>query len=105
VTAALALLATMTTGAAAQARTLGLKGGPDVIVWRDDKAQSEGLSLIAAGVHKSNPGLIVPYIACIVPSGTPAAKVDGGFFSSTIMVTGGKESGCRGVVSNHMFAK
>lgn len=88
-----------------QTRTLyAASGGKDIIVWRDDKAHSEANKLIAAGVHKSNPALLVPLIACIAPVGSQAIKTDGGFFSSTIMVTSGKESGCRGVVPNERLS-
>jgi hypothetical protein len=67
-----------------------------VIVWRDEGAHSEGLELISAGVHKTNPALLAPLIACLVAPGTRAVTTDAGFITHDIMVIEGPNAGCRG---------
>ena len=102
----LVLLLVIPAVSAAQARTLVPLGGATVIiVWKNDKARSEGADLLAAGVGKSNPALLVPLVACVVPSGTQAIKTDGGFFTSDILVTSGTHSGCRGNIANEHLGK
>lgn len=70
--------------------------GKTVIVWRDAKAHDEGLSLIRAGVNKTNPALLLPLVACVVASGTRAVTTSAGMFTHDIIVVEGKNSGCRG---------
>lgn len=77
--------------------TLG-KGGSTVFVWKDGDAMSEGFKLIQAGVHKSNPMLVIELLSCAVPAGTKAIITDGGFATQTILVTDGESVGCRGDV-------
>ena len=86
-----------TTPAAALEITLG-KGDTPVFVWRDGDAMSEGFKLIQAGVHKTNPALVMELLSCVVPPGTKAIITDGGFASQTILITEGDLSGCRGDV-------
>ena len=85
----------------AQARPLVRSdGGKNMIVWRNEKAHSEGVALISAGVNKTNPAVLLPLVACVVPVGDKVVVTDGGFFSSTVTVVSGLESGCRGVIAN-----
>ncbi|MAY63970.1 MAG: hypothetical protein CML29_17340 [Rhizobiales bacterium] len=87
-------------GALAQEKTLGRADMDTVFVWKDSDAQSEGYNLINSGVHKSNPVLIMRLFSCMVPKGTRAVVTDAGFFSSTILITSGESTGCRGVIAN-----
>ena len=81
--------------ARAQERTLiGINGGPNVIVWKNQDSLQQGTDLVSAGVGKKNPARIVGLIACIVPSGTSAIVAG----SSNVLVTSGEFSGCRGAV-------
>lgn len=59
---------------------------------------SEGFSLIQAGVHKTNPAMVIKLLSCAVDPGTKAIITDGGFATHTILVTSGENSGCRGDV-------
>ncbi len=88
------LLATSAT--AADFKVVGLSGTDSVFVWRDKAAHNEGLSLIAAGVHKSNPAMMMSLLACIVPSGSEAIVTDMGFATHDIMIISGENAGCRG---------
>lgn len=78
--------------------TLGRGGANNVFVWRDSDAHSEAISLISAGVHNTNPTLVMRLLSCIVPAGTRAIITDAGFASHTILVTSGEDAGCRGVI-------
>lgn len=77
-------------------RVVGLGGADTVFVWKSADAHSEGLSLISAGVHKTNPVLVMQLLACIVPSGTSAIITDAGFATHDILITTGENAGCRG---------
>ena len=71
----------------AQERTLiGINGGPNVIVWKNQDSLQQGTDLVSAGVGKKNPARIVGLIACIVPSGTSAIVAG----SSNVLVTSGE---------------
>jgi len=91
VTPALALTGTFKTGVG------------NIIIWKNGKAMSEGISLISANVHKSSPQLVVPLVSCIVHAGDKFVPTDGGMFSSDVLIISGDESGCRGTVSNVYF--
>lgn len=84
----------------AQEQTLGRSGMNTVFVWKDSAANSEALRLIRAGVHERSPELVTRLLACAVRPGAKAIVLDGGFASSTILVTSGDFKGCRGVVHN-----
>lgn len=102
----LALLLTILLAPAALAldgRLQGLGGMDVVIVWRSSSAQSDGLDLIAAGVHRSNPALLMPLVSCIVRTGTRAMTTDAGFVTHDIMVIEGPDSGCRGNIPVEAF--
>lgn len=86
--------------AAAQEVTIGRAEAENVFVWKDSEAQSEALKLIGAGVHKTNPQLVFRLMSCVAPAGSKAVVTDGGFASSTILITTGEHAGCRGVIQN-----
>ncbi|MDO9499018.1 hypothetical protein [Falsiroseomonas sp.] len=96
--------------AAAEARprqpeTLTSPDGGNLLIWRDSNAQSEGLRLINAGVNRTQPQMIVRLLSCVVASGSQIVVTDGGFFSSTVLVVSGRETGCRGVVANERISR
>ena len=78
-------------------------GGGAVFVWKDSDAQSKAFSLIEAGVHKSNPILLMRLMSCVADPGDKAVVTDMGFASHTIMVTSGKNAGCEGVIAREYF--
>lgn len=90
------LLALSSPAFAMPGKVVGINGSDVVFVWRDKDSQMEAMSLIDAGVHNSNPSLLMRLIACIVPSGTGAIITDGGFATHDIMITEGGDAGCRG---------
>ena len=85
-----------TSSLAADFSVVGLNGGDQVFVWKNDDAHDEAMSLIAANVHKSNPVLVMRLLSCVVPSGTGVIVTDMGFVTHDIMVVEGEKSGCRG---------
>jgi hypothetical protein len=78
---------------------IALPGLPTVIVWQDAEAQSQGLQLIEAGVLENNPELLIPLLACLVPSGTKAIITDAGLATHDIMVIDGEHAGCKGNIA------
>lgn len=76
-----------------------------VFIWRDTAALREASRLVNAGVHRSQPQLMMPLIACIVPNNTSVVQVDPGIFSSTVLVTSGQHVGCRGIAEAEMFPR
>ncbi|MFN3506229.1 MAG: hypothetical protein ACK4ZU_02050 [Allorhizobium sp.] len=85
--------------------TLGRGGSDNVFVWRDGDAHSEAINLISAGVHNSNPTLVMRLLSCIVPAGTKAIITDAGFASHTILITSGDDAGCRGDIAAEDVAR
>ena len=74
-------------------------GGSDsVVVWRSADAQRTGQAMIRSGEAKASPAMLIPYIACVVPSGTKAVITSRGFRTHDIRVTEGEEAGCTGNV-------
>ena len=82
---------------AAQFKT---RGSDSVFVWKDSNSYSKAIKLIQDGVHKTNQNLVLRLLSCIPKETDSITIVDGGFFSSTILVTSGKFAGCEGVVAN-----
>jgi hypothetical protein len=76
-----------------------------VVVWRNAKAQDEGAALIRAGVNKSDPSRLLPFIACIVAPGTKAVTTTARIFSHDIRVIEGEHSGCVGNVPTEVFRR
>lgn len=73
--------------------------GRNIFIWRDRTAHEEAMRLINAGVHRTQPQLVMPLIACIVPSDTTVVTLPGGGWTTNqIMVVDGPQSGCRGIV-------
>lgn len=54
------------------------------------------MKLIQAGVHKSNPELLMPLVSCIAEPGAKVIVTDMGFVTHDIMVISGKNTGCKG---------
>jgi hypothetical protein len=101
---AIAMLATVRAEpASAQDRLNG--GGDAVPIWRDMAAYREGLRLINAGVHTTNPALVMRLLSCMAPDRSQIVITDAGLFSSTVVVTSGPRSGCRGIVANEEIAR
>jgi hypothetical protein len=98
-------MTTPTTTATDEHRLYPRDGAPGVIVWRSEKAHTEGQQLIRAGVNKTKPALLVPLIACIVDGGTRVLVTDAGMSTSDILVIEGANAGCRGNVSTQTFRK
>jgi hypothetical protein len=73
--------------------------GLRVPVFKNTQAHTEALKLMMAGVHKTNPPLVMQLIACMVPSGTMAIITDAGFATHDILVTSGEFAGCRGNIA------
>lgn len=82
--------------ALAQSVTLNRPGESWVIVWQSGSASRQG------NVLMNEPGgidLIMPFVACVVKSGTHAIITsDSGYFK-WVVVADGDYQGCRGVVS------
>jgi hypothetical protein len=74
------------------------RGGENVFVWIDSKSQSEAYKLIAAKVHETNRALVTRLLACTASPGDTAVIVESSLASYKIVVTSGKQAGCRGVV-------
>ena len=70
---------------------------PHALVWRDEAAWKESLRLYSAGVP---PAQLQRLLACSVDSGTKIGILSGGFLSSTIVVTRGPHTGCKGWIDN-----
>jgi hypothetical protein len=49
--------------------------------------------------------VLVPLVACVPSVSDRIVVTNGGFFSSSVTVVSGKESGCRGIVSNDYLGK
>jgi len=79
--------------------TLGRAGSENVFVWKDGTAHKEAVQLIEAGVQNKNPEMVFRLMSCMVKPGTKAIVTDGGMLSSTILITDGPKSGCRGLVT------
>lgn len=75
-----------------------LPGGESIVVWRDQAAMVEGLTLVANNVHRSNPAVLLPLIACVVDRGTRVVVTSAPKGYVTVVVVDGKNSGCRGLI-------
>ena len=78
---------------------------PHVMIWRDQAAMDAGIKLIGSGVGKTRPDLVLENVACLPDSGTQITVLDGGFFSSNVIVVDGGNAGCRGLISNTFISK
>ena len=81
----------------------GLGESEVVFVWRDKASQEEGISLIGAGVHQSNPAMVLGLLSCAPQSGTRAVTTSAGFVTHDILVIEGPDTGCRGNVPMESF--
>lgn len=94
--AAGSIFGSASSASATEVQLVGMGGMDSVLVWQSRDAHTEGNRLISANVHRSNPALLMPLIACMVPSGTRAIITSVGFATHDIMVIAGPHSGCRG---------
>ncbi len=85
--------------------TLVVPSGGNALVWHDDAALNEAMGLLDAGVQRTHPELLARLLACRVSSGTAIIVTNGGFFSSTVLVTAGSQAGCRGVIANDFVVR
>jgi hypothetical protein len=79
-------------------KMLNARGANTVPIFRDGDALNRFFDLTRAGIK--DPSLIYPLLSCIVADKTKFISVDGGFFSSTILIVEGEHKGCTGVVTN-----
>lgn len=86
--------------AAAQEVELGRPSMENTYIWKTHEDFKTATKLIEAKVHTTHPELIMPLLACIAKPGDKAVVLEGGAFSSTVMVTSGKNAGCRGFLTN-----
>ncbi|MCY1704438.1 hypothetical protein [Pannonibacter sp. SL95] len=91
-----ALCATFHSAAAQQFVLKDFTGAGAVWVWKDKAAHDEAMQLINAGVHKTNPMMVMVLVACIVDPGTKIIMKDMGFVTHDIMIVEGPKAGCRG---------
>ncbi len=82
-----------------------LSGAAEIFVWRDKRAMEDGMDLIRAGAHTSNPGSVARLLACIVKAGTRATYKAGGLEYREVLVLDGTSAGCRGVVPAALFKR
>lgn len=86
-------------GRADDMETLGRPGTDNVYVWRDYDTWSEGLALIRAHVHETDPQQVIRLMACIARKGDHAVIVGRpAVAAKTILVIDGAQKGCRGFV-------
>lgn len=93
------IVAFIGTAASVQAQEFYLKsmnGADTVWVWKDKASHDEAMQLINAGVHKTNPGMILTLLACVVEPGAQVIISDMGFVTHDIVVVSGSKAGCRG---------
>ncbi len=81
----------------------GMNGAQTVFLYKDTTARSEGFKLIQAGVHRTNPAMLMSLMACAVDSGTRAIITSVGFATHDVMIIEGAASGCRGNVAAEEF--
>jgi hypothetical protein len=93
--ATLLLIATMP----ASAQEKKIPPPPAVIVWKTERFIKDGMALIRAGQLD----LALKYAACVVPLGTRAVDMTGGYDSFPVTIIEGKDRGCRGYVMREMY--
>lgn len=90
----------MSASAFASGTTLvGIEGSETVFIWKDKASHSEAMKLVGAGVHQTNPDLILPLLSCIVTSGTEANITARGTVTDEVTITSGPNAGCHGNVA------
>jgi hypothetical protein len=76
-----------------------------IFVWKNSAAMDEGIAMIKAGVHQSNPTLVMGLLSCIAPDGSRVILTGSSMFQRSVTVIDGKSAGCRGVVSSDFFKR
>lgn len=84
----------------AQTQTLRRSdGAQNVLIYKDKASLDEADTLVRAGVHRTNRALVDRLLACAVPNGTKAVRLEGGSYGTrAVMVVEGPAAGCRGVI-------
>ena len=72
---------------------------PAVIVWSTEATIKDGMALLRA----SQVDLALKYAACVVPLGTRAVMMSGGYAAFPVTIVEGKFRGCRGYVMREML--
>lgn len=78
-------------------RFTGERPGSHQAVRRDLERRSRHgsrLKLIVRGVHKTNPEMLLPLIACFVEAGDPVTVIGGRFTYREVVVSSGPRRGC-----------
>ncbi|WP_376094953.1 hypothetical protein ACE7GA_02105 [Roseomonas sp. CCTCC AB2023176] len=77
----------------------------EVAVWRDPAARLEGLRLVQAGTHRTDPGRVEALMACWAPTGATARATafDPAAGGTQVEITEGPRRGCRGTVAEGAF--
>lgn len=97
---AAAALAALAGPALALSGTLVARGDSGkVFVWQSADAHSEAIKLIQAGVHQSNPALVLRLLACRPASGTKVVVTSAGFATHDVLIVDGPDAGCRGNIA------
>lgn len=99
ISAAALIAAGASDGRAENQVTLGRSGMSQTFIWLDHAAYKDGIKLIEAKFHETNPALIFRLMACVARPGDHAVIVDRGAFSHTVVVVDGAKAGCRGFVT------
>lgn len=88
----------------ASARDMATLGRPSmdrVYIWLNQDAWREGLALIRAGVHETDPGMVIRLMACVANKGDHAVVVGRpALAAKTVLVIDGAQKGCRGFVTD-----
>jgi len=78
---------------------VGIDGSESAFIWKYKLAHSEAMKLVGAGVHQTNPDLVLPLLACIVTSAAEASITGRGIITNEVTITSGPNVGCHGDVA------
>lgn len=78
---------------------VGIEGSETVFIWQDKASHSEAMKLVGAGMHQTNPDLVLPLLSCVVTSGTEANIIGRGTVTDEVTITSGPNAGCHGEVA------
>ena len=76
----------------------GLEGSETVFIWKDKASHFEAMKLVGAGMHQTNPDLVLPLLSCIVTSSTQANIIGRGTVTDEVTITSGPNAGCHGML-------
>jgi hypothetical protein len=58
-------------------------------IWKAEAAMDRGVKLIVRGVHKTNPEMLLPLVACFVKAGEAVTVIGGGFTYREVVASSG----------------